>query len=183
MNSRFDQRAHGYDDQTRHAGMLYVLMVVIAVCFGGFVWQLYSTPDAPRIEAQPGPYKIEPPEETISAATVTEAPELAAAVDAVDEAPPTPAPTETPRVIASGPYVVQLAALRSEAAAEQTWARFSSRAPDLFAGAALNIEQADLGARGIYYRVRAGYFADRNNASAFCEHIRRMGEDCIVAAR
>lgn len=183
LSSRFDQRAHAYDDQTRHAGMLYVLMVVIAVCFGGFVWQVYSTPDAPRIEAQPGPYKIEPPEETISAATVTEAPPAEAIDAAVDEIAPPPAPSAEPRLVASGPYVVQLAALRSEAAAEQTWRRFASRAPDLFASAELNVEQADLGARGVFYRARAGYFADRDNASAFCERIRRMGEDCIVVAR
>jgi cell division septation protein DedD len=181
VTSRFDQRAHAYDDQTRHAGMLYVLMVVIAVAFGGFLWQLYGTPDAPRIEAQPGPYRIEPSEETISAATIAPPLEEAAVSEPVAEAADTA--VSEPHAVASGNYVVQLAALRSEDAAEQTWRRFSSRAPDLFEGAELNVERADLGARGVYYRVRAGYFADRDNASAFCERIRRMGEDCIVAAR
>ena len=42
---------------------------------------------------------------------------------------------------------------------------------------------ADLGARGIYHRVRAGYFADRENATRFCERIRQMGQDCIVVSR
>jgi hypothetical protein len=35
----------------------------------------------------------------------------------------------------------------------------------------------------VYHRVRAGYFADRENAALFCERIRQMGQDCIVAAR
>ena len=43
--------------------MLYVLMIVIAVAFGGFLWQLYSAPDIPRIPAPAGPYKVEPPPE------------------------------------------------------------------------------------------------------------------------
>jgi hypothetical protein len=53
----------------------------------------------------------------------------------------------------------------------------------LFANARLDVERADLGARGVYHRVRAGYFADRENAALFCERIRQMGQDCIVAAR
>jgi hypothetical protein len=53
----------------------------------------------------------------------------------------------------------------------------------LFAQAQLDVQRADLGQRGIYFRVRAGYFADRANASRFCERIRQMGQDCIPVAR
>jgi hypothetical protein len=88
-----------------------------------------------------------------------------------------------PRFVSNGPYVAQLAALQSEAAVDTAWRRLSSRAPDLFANARLDVERADLGARGVYHRVRAGYFADRENAALFCERIRQMGQDCIVAAR
>jgi hypothetical protein len=63
VSRSYDPRMHAYDDQSRHAGVLYVLMIVIAVCFGGFLWQLYSAPEAPRITAQAGPYKVEPPPE------------------------------------------------------------------------------------------------------------------------
>ncbi|MBS0383976.1 MAG: SPOR domain-containing protein [Proteobacteria bacterium] len=90
-----------------------------------------------------------------------------------------PAPT----FAASGPYVAQLAALQSEAAVQPAWARLSSRAPDLFGQAHLDVQRADLGARGVYFRVRAGYFANRANASRFCERIRQMGQDCIPVVR
>jgi hypothetical protein len=195
---------HAYDDQTRHAGMVYILMLVVAVAFGGFVWQLYSAPEIPRIHAEPGPYKIQPPPEAANAQDEVEQGAFNDALSGRTETgtvTPRPAPetammeTETPvsagaaqltaapQFVANGPYVAQLAALQSEAAVDQAWRRFSSRAPQLFAAARLDTQRADLGQRGIYYRVRAGYFADRANATRFCDRIRQMGQDCIVAAR
>ncbi len=191
MSTRYDPRMHAYDEQSRHAGVIYVLMLVVAVAFGGFVWQLYSGPDVPRISAPPGPYKVAPPPEFTQAdarertaltepETITGAP-AAPPVEEVPIGPPQLAPQ--PTFASNGRYVAQLAALQSEAATEPAWRRYASRAPDLFARAQLDVERADLGQRGVYYRVRAGYFADRENASRFCERIRQMGQDCIVAAR
>ncbi|HRP10089.1 MAG TPA: SPOR domain-containing protein, partial [Terricaulis sp.] len=99
--------------------------------------------------------------------------------------PPTPPPAAAaaPRFVSNGPYVAQLAALQSEAGVDPAWRRLASRAPDLFAQARMDVERADLGNRGIYHRVRAGYFANREEANRFCERIRRMGQDCIVVAR
>jgi hypothetical protein len=45
------------------------------------------------------------------------------------------------------------------------------------------VQRADLGPRGIYHRLRAGYFATTDDATLFCERIRQMRQDCIVAAR
>lgn len=167
--------------------MLYVLMVVIAVAFGGFLWQLYSGPEVPRISAPAGPYKVEPPppapQAQPSAVPAPAAPIVVETETAVVELNPQPEAPALPNFTPGGRYVAQLAALQSEAATTSAWRRFSSRAPDLFAGAEMDVERADLGARGIYYRVRAGYFADREEATLFCERIRRMGQDCIVAAR
>jgi cell division septation protein DedD len=186
---------HAYDEQSRHAGFIYVLMLVIAAAFAGFVWQLYSGPDVPRIAAPSSPYKIAPPPEFTEPdpreAALTEpeveAPPAATAEAApAEEAPPSAGPPQlapAPAFAASGRYVAQLAALQSESAVDAAWRRYASRAPELFARAHLDVERADLGQRGIYYRVRAGYFADRANAARFCERIRQMGQDCIVAAR
>lgn len=199
MSRSFDPRMHAYDDQTRHAGTLYILMLVVALAFGGFVWQLYSTPDVPRISAPSTPYKIEPRAEDVAAGDAVEygalttpesitpetvTPEEAAIAAA--EVPPVAGPPQlsaAPQFAGNGPFVAQLAALQSEAAVDPAWRRLSSRAPQLFASAQLDVERADLGQRGIYYRVRAGYFADRANAARFCDRIRQMGQDCIVAAR
>lgn len=195
MSTRYDPRMHAYDDhQTRHAGFIYLLMIVIAVAFGAFLWQLYSAPEIPRIPAPAGPYKVEPPSEAVTAPDPVESEVFTSAQTERPATAPT-APTQTvvaegppqllaaPTFVGNGPYVAQLAALQSEAAVEQAWRRLSSRAPQLFASARLDVERADLGPRGVYYRVRAGYFADRDNAARFCDRIRQMGQDCIVAAR
>lgn len=186
----------GYDETPRsmHRLFLYVLMLVIAVAFGGFVWQIYSGPAAPLITPPPGAYKIEPS----ARAPTPDAGEQAATSEALDgdgvvaPAPEPSAPTNVvapaglappPAFSANGRFVAQLAALQSQAGVEPAWARLSSRAPGLFTQARLDVERADLGARGVYYRVRAGYFADRADATRFCERIRQMGQDCIVVAR
>lgn len=199
MSTRYDPHGHAYDDHAgNHAGFLYVLMLVVALAFGAFVWQLYSAPEAPRIAADPGPYRVAPTVEASTApdegerGSIAEIPPAAPLADQVSaeasdaEVPPAAGPPQLaadPRFVSNGPYVAQLAALQSEAAVEQSWRRMSSRAPQLFGPARLDVERADLGARGVYYRVRAGYFADRANAARFCERIRQMGQDCIVAAR
>jgi hypothetical protein len=179
--------------------MIYVLMIVVACAFGGFVWQLYSAPEIPRISAPSGPYKIEPPPEAANAPDATEQSAFGASLEGRTEgaaatprtgpeqvaepAPQNPALGDAPRFVANGPFVAQLAALQSESGVEPAWNRLASRAPDLFAHARLDVERADLGQRGTDHRVRAGYFADRDNATRFCERIRRMGQDCIVVAR
>lgn len=185
---------HAYDEQSRHAGMIYVLMIVVAVAFGGFVWQLYSGPDVPRISAPAGPYRVQPapemtdpdPREAALTRPEMETPQAATTPAPAEEAPPAAGPPQLgarPVFASNGRYVAQLAALQSEPATEAAWRRYASRAPDLFRDARLDVERADLGQRGIYYRVRAGYFADRDNAARFCDRIRQMGQDCIVAAR
>lgn len=191
MTARFDAHAHAYEEQTRTSGTIYLLLLVVALAFGGFLWQLYNDTDVPRIAAAPGPYKVE-----ASSASVADSGEQSASPAA---AAPVQPPVDTPEIASStaatpasgggvsfspsGPYVAQLAALQSEAAVEQAWRRFSSRAPELFAAARLDMERADLGARGVYYRVRAGYFADRAAAARFCDRIREFGQDCIPATR
>ena len=164
--------------------MVYVLMLVVAAAFGGFVWQLYSAPEAPRIAAPAAPYKVEPPATAAAPApadVVEDEVEVAEVLPEENSGAPRLAPA--PNVLADGRYVAQLAALQSEAGVELAWRRFASRAPGLFAEARLDVERADLGPRGVYYRVRAGYFADREGAARFCERIRQMGQDCIAVAR
>lgn len=95
---------------------------------------------------------------------------------------PAPTPTAAGPVAADGGFVVQIAAVRSEAAARTAWADAARRAGAL-ERAKLDLSRADLGAQGVFYRVRAGYFPDRAAASAFCAELMASGLQCMVAAR
>ncbi len=79
----------------------------------------------------------------------------------------------------SGAYV-QIAAQRSEAEAEASVRNVQSRYGSLFPGKAPYIERADLGQKGIFYRVRvpAGSLQE---ASAICSAIKSNGGDCMAS--
>lgn len=193
------------EQRTRTGGMLYMIMVVIAVAFGGLLWQLYDGgPDAPHIAAPAQPYKVAPPPNAqtpddaeqnaffntldgqAAPAGQSGTPAAARAPATATPAPAASAPVTlaaTPSFAPNGRFVAQVAALQSQDAVQPAWQRLSSRAPRLFAHAQLDVERADLGQRGVYFRVRAGYFADRANATLFCERIRQLGQDCIPIAR
>lgn len=79
-----------------------------------------------------------------------------------------------------GDFLVQIAALRSEEQAEMAWKRVVSSEPELYHGANKIIQRADLGQDGVFYRLRVGAFADRSEASAFCDAIKKTGANCIV---
>lgn len=157
LSTRYDPRMFEREERARGAGMIYVLMIVVAVAFGGFVWQLYSGPDVPRIAAQPGPYKMAPTPDMANGPDATEQGAFYNALEGRNaEAPATPragpeavqeqAQPQGPPQLApapvfagNGPFVAQLAALQSEEAAELAWRRMASRAPDLFNRAQLDI--------------------------------------------
>lgn len=113
------------------------------------------------------------------------APKPLAAAGGPSSAPTVPAPSTNANfaIVRNGPYMAQIAALRSEDAANAEWAKVSRLAPDLFAAAQKDIQRADLGAKGIFYRLRAGSFASRDAADAFCDQVQASGSGCIVAAR
>jgi cell division septation protein DedD len=80
----------------------------------------------------------------------------------------------------AGTYLVQIAAFRSEEAAETAWRKASGARPDIYQGSAKHIQRADLGAKGVFYRLRVGAFAERSEATAFCNALKATGENCIV---
>ena len=121
------------------------------------------------------------------------APEPPAALPAAPPAAPPvassePAPQVAAQVAAlpkaqSGNYVVQLASLRSKDGAAPAWARMKSAHPALLGDRELAIQRVDLGDRGIFYRVQAGFFADRAGARELCTALKARGQDCLVAKR
>jgi hypothetical protein len=78
-------------------------------------------------------------------------------------------------------FRVQIASLRTKAAAQGAWSRLKAAHPDLFAGLKPTVVRADLGgARGIYFRLQVGPLADAAAAGALCRNIKRRKLGCIV---
>lgn len=196
-------RMHDGDDPPRmRRELTYALAALAFFSIAAIVWNMFGASAPPPRIAPPTPaYKIAPPAELAApdaaessaidsvmegepiadgAVRARPGPEAPLASDAGAERPQL---SPAPRFVSNGPYVAQLAALQSEAAVQPAWARLSARAPALFGQAQLDVERADLGQNGVYYRVRAGYFANREEVARFCDRIRQLGQDCIAVRR
>jgi len=93
----------------------------------------------------------------------------------------TPSPQQTAAVsIPDGAYLVQLAAARSNDGAEGEWKRLSDKHADLLGGLRHVVLEADLGDRGVFYRLRAGPLADRAAAEDLCSALGAENVGCIV---
>ncbi len=82
--------------------------------------------------------------------------------------------------LAAGNYFVQLASVRSDDSARQEWARLQKAHPALLGDLALAVQRADLGGRGIYYRIRTGPFPNRATAQDMCGQIKAAKLACLV---
>lgn len=96
-------------------------------------------------------------------------------------AEPAKAPAAAPA--SGGAYVVQIMALREEGAAKTAWASLQKKYPSVLGGHALDIEKADLGDKGTFYRVRAAGFETKADAQSACSSLKSAGQDCLVKAR
>lgn len=94
-----------------------------------------------------------------------------------------PEKTVAPKAEANGNWQIQLIASKNKAAVEKTWNDLSSRY-SLLKSYPHEIQTSDLGAQGIFYRLRAGSFADKNAAAAACAALKKQGlNDCITKER
>lgn len=197
----------------KRQSMVLVVMVIVIATFGYVMWTMYGAPkqgaDAPVIEAREGGFKERyegPPVDELATADIDRAlegralktPPAPARAAAEEPLPAVAAPKAVAHVAAGaktaaaappanpaahGDFVVQIAALRSDTAADAAWDRLAHRDPALFANASKDVQRADLGPKGVYFRLRAGYFAARDEAGRFCDRVKTLGQECIVVAR
>ncbi|MBV6657218.1 MAG: SPOR domain-containing protein [Devosiaceae bacterium] len=93
-----------------------------------------------------------------------------------------PAATEqaaAAQVVTSGDFVVQLASLRSREQANATFSNLQGRFGTILGAYSPNIQEVDLGDRGIFHRVRVGPM-DRSQADELCQRYQSAGGDCFV---
>jgi cell division septation protein DedD len=104
----------------------------------------------------------------------TEEPAQTAAAEAAPAAEPAPAAT-------GGSARIQLAAVKSEAAAQKEWARIQKANPDLLGGLSLHVERFNKTASEVYYRIQAGPLADKAAAKQLCAKLKQKNQACLVA--
>ena len=52
----------------------------------------------------------------------------------------------------------------------------------MYFGAEKRVQRADLGAKGVFYRLRVGAFEARADATEFCNALKATDQTCIVVA-
>lgn len=110
-------------------------------------------------------------------------------VTAAAPAPAAPAPaavapagTFKPAFAAGGAWLVQVAAPSSEAGALTEWDKRVKALPEFFASAERFVVHADVNGKSVY-RLRAGSFASKADADAFCAAYKAKGGNCFPAAK
>jgi len=94
------------------------------------------------------------------------------------------APVAQPQVTTGGGYVLQMSSFRNRDAASSEYRRLVSRHSSVLRGLSPEIQEADLGASGKFYKLRLGSVADRTQASRLCNALIAAGEkDCLVRSR
>ena len=73
---------------------------------------------------------------------------------------------------------IQLGSVRSEEAARQEWDRIRRANSDLLGSLSATPVRADLGEKGVYYRIQTGPIAD---ADRICGELKQRNVGCIIA--
>jgi cell division protein FtsN len=91
----------------------------------------------------------------------------------------TPVPAAT--APAAGGYALQIGAYKSQEDASAAWRAYRSKHAVLLAGYAQDVQRADLGDKGVWYRLRIAGFASKDVADAMCDQLKADGGNCIPA--
>jgi len=126
----------------------------------------------------------EPPLSVAKSLTPPAAPPVAKttpppAPEKVATAEPAPAPVKAPA--ATGAFVLQIGAYKSEEDAAAAWRTYHGKHASLLSGYSQDVKKVDLGEKGTWYRLRVGSFADKDAAKALCTKLTAEGGACFPA--
>lgn len=150
-----------------------------------------AAPAPAQAEAPPRPTSAPPQSASPAPAVASISPRPVPAPATAVTAPPPPKPAmaaaSPPSPPAAAPlppgqgYFLQLGALRSVEAAQQSWTRLKAAQPDILGSLPANAVRVDLGSgRGVYYRILAGPIADQSAATRSCNTLKQRHVACIL---
>lgn len=108
--------------------------------------------------------------------------EGAPTVEEVQSAPapkPEPVQSESEKKGVADAYFIQLTARRSEADANAAWERIVAANKDILGDYKPLVIRADLGEKGVFYRLRTGPFRSREDAADMCLELKRRKVSCF----
>jgi uncharacterized protein len=100
----------------------------------------------------------------------------------VASAAPAAAATADPKAKPTG-VRIQLVSMPSEAAAWDAWKQISGKYSAQLTGLTAMVESADLGTKGMFYRVQTGPFTTVAAAQERCTTMKAAGLDCLVVGK
>ncbi len=92
---------------------------------------------------------------------------------------PAPQKQASAQTIPNGVWQVQLISSPNKSAMDKAWGNLSSKY-SVLKGLPYEVEAADLGAKGTFYRLKAGAFKERADADKICNSIKTAGGSCLV---
>ena len=129
------------------------------------------------ITMQPSPAPATKPKSQPAPITMQPAPAPAPA-PAIAQPAPAPVPAA-----AAGSVLLQIGSFPTEAAANGAWNSFQKKHAATLTGYGPDVKAFDLGAKGTWYRLRIGAFADKATANATCAKLKAEGAPaCFTAA-
>lgn len=136
--------------------------------------KVYEPPETPEAEAQSSRLSSASGEET----------ELAGANPTTGaDAPAAPIVPRIQPGRNETPEYLQIGAFPSQESARKAFQRLRELHGDLAGVFSPDIKKADLGEKGVWYRLRIGPFADKAAAAQSCEKMKKEGMTCLIAAR
>lgn len=87
--------------------------------------------------------------------------------------------TNDKKAIPNGVWQIQLMSTPNAKAIDKAWLGLKAKYPALN-NIPYETEKADLGAKGTFYRLKAGAFMDRGEADKICNTIKNSGGTCLV---
>jgi sporulation related protein len=124
---------------------------------------------------------------TPAAPAATPVPQQQAAATPAPKAPKpapakeTPAAAPAKNAVPSGPVRLQLASLRTPEAAKEEWSRLKREHPELLGNLTAVAVKADLGDKGVWYRVQTQVFDNAAAAERVCADLKKQNVGCSLA--
>ncbi|WP_417789086.1 SPOR domain-containing protein [Terasakiella pusilla] len=140
-------------------------------------------PNGPRalVKRSEQPLAVDKQDKDDLAAKIAEAlqePKTQAPKQVAAATPPAPKPTATENPTSG--YLMQILSSKSESGVETTWKKIKANNGDIVNGLNANIVKADLGDKGIYYRLRLGPVQSGDEAKNICAKLKKRDVGCFI---